>query len=138
MASEQALDYDAVVIGSGFGGSVMTLRLAARGWRVLLLERGRRYPPGSFPRSPFQMGRALWDPSEGLYGMFSVWSFDRIGAIVSSGLGGGSLIYANVLLRKPREWFVQEVGEGAERWPISSDDLATHYDTAEEMLGAQV
>src|SRR5262245_17062403 len=70
--------YDAIVIGSGFGGSVMTLRLAAAGRRVLLLERGRRYPPGSFPRSPYRMGRALWDPSKGLYGMFSVWSFDRI------------------------------------------------------------
>jgi cholesterol oxidase len=131
--------YDAIVIGSGFGGSVMTLRLAAAGRRVLLLERGRRYPPGSFPRSPYRMGRALWDPSEGLYGMFSVWSFDRLGAIVGSGLGGGSLIYANVLLRKDPEWFVQEDGDGevVERWPISRDDLEPHYDDAEPMLGAQ-
>ena len=131
--------YDAIVIGSGFGGSVMTLRLAAEGRRVLLLERGRRYPPGSFPRSPYRMGRALWDPSQGLYGMFSVWSFDRLGAIVSSGLGGGSLIYANVLLRKDAEWFVQEDGRGgvAERWPVSREELEPHYDTAEKMLGAQ-
>jgi cholesterol oxidase len=137
MATEAAVPhYDAVVIGSGFGGSVMTLRLAAAGHRVLLLERGRRYPPGSFPRSPYRMGRAMWDPSEGLYGMFSVWSFDRLGAIVSSGLGGGSLIYANVLLRKDPAWFVDE-GDGGERWPIGYDDLEPHYDEAERMLGAQ-
>jgi cholesterol oxidase len=129
--------YDAVVIGSGFGGSVMALRLAAAGRSVLLLERGRRYPPGSFPRSPYRMGRALWDPSEGLYGMFSVWSFDRLGAIVSSGLGGGSLIYANVLLRKDPEWFVDEDAEDGERWPIRYEDLQPHYDEAERMLGAQ-
>jgi cholesterol oxidase len=131
--------YDAVVIGSGFGGSVMALRLAAGGQRVLLLERGRRYSPGSFPRSPYRMARALWDPSEGLYGMFSVWSFDNLGAIVSSGLGGGSLIYANVLLRKDPEWFVHEDGAGdsPERWLVTREELEPHYDEAERMLGAQ-
>ena len=85
--------WDAIVIGSGFGGSVMTLRLAEAGHRVLLLERGRRFPPGSFPRSPYRMARALWDPSKGLYGMFSVWSFDRLGAIVGSGLTGAMTAY---------------------------------------------
>jgi cholesterol oxidase len=118
----------------------MTLRLAEAGHRVLLLERGRRFPPGSFPRSPYRMARALWDPSKGLYGMFSVWSFDRLGAIVGSGLGGGSLIYANVLLRKDPEWFVREEDGGLapERWPITYEDLEPHYATAERMLGAQV
>lgn len=131
--------FDVVVVGSGFGGSVMALRLAQGGHRVLLLERGRRYPPGSFPRSPYRMARAMWDPSEGRFGMFSVWSFDKLGAIVGSGLGGGSLIYANVLLRKDPEWFVRESGSGrgVEHWPITRDDLEPHYDEAERMLGAQ-
>jgi cholesterol oxidase len=132
--------FDVVVVGSGFGGSVMTLRLAQGGHRVLLLERGRRYPPGSFPRSPYRMSRALWDPSEGRFGMFSVWSFDKLGAIVGSGLGGGSLIYANVLLRKDEEWFVKETGghrRGVEYWPITYEDLESHYVEAERMLGAQ-
>ena len=80
-----------------------------------VLERGQRYPPGSFPRSPYRFRRAFWDPSEGLYGMFSVWSFDHLGAIVGSGLGGGSLIYANVLLRKDPEWFVKRGGDGGGR-----------------------
>jgi cholesterol oxidase len=131
--------FDAIVVGSGFGGSVMAYRLAEARKRVLLLERGRRFPPGSFPRSPYRFRRAFWDPSEGLYGMFSIWSFDRLGAVVSSGLGGGSLIYANVLLRKDPEWFVREEGNGdvREYWPVTRDELEPHYDRTEKMLGAQ-
>src|SRR6266511_3958903 len=77
-----------VVVGSGFGGSVMTQRLSEAGIRVCLLERGKAYPLGSFPRSPWEMGRNFWDPSEGLHGIFNVWSFRGIGGIVASGLGG--------------------------------------------------
>src|SRR5207244_11601371 len=85
--------FDALIIGSGFGGSVMAYRLAEAGLQVCLLERGKAYPPNSFPRAPYDLGRNFWDPSEGLYGMFDMWSFKGAGALVSSGLGGGSLIY---------------------------------------------
>ena len=84
--------FDAVVVGSGFGGSVTAYRLAEAGHRVLVLERGKAYPPGSFPRSPLAMRDNMWDPSEGLHGMFDPWSFEGLEALVSSGLGGGSLI----------------------------------------------
>ena len=90
------------------GARSLAYRLAEAGRSVCVLERGKPYPPGSFPRGPSQLSKAFWDPSEGLYGMFNVWSFTGLGAVVSSGLGGGSLIYANVLLRKPERWFVQE------------------------------
>ena len=100
--------FDAVIIGSGFGGSVMAYRLAEAGFKVCILERGKVYPPGSFPRSPHEMKNNFWDPSEGLYGMYNVWSFRDIGALVSSGLGGGSLIYGNILIRKDEKWFVKE------------------------------
>ncbi|MEA2312647.1 MAG: cholesterol oxidase [Solirubrobacteraceae bacterium] len=131
--------FQAVVVGSGFGGSVTAYRLAEADRSVLVLERGKAYPPGSFPRSPHGLKRNFWDPSGGLHGMFDLWSFSGLDALVSSGLGGGSLIYANVLLRKDVRWFVDpdSPGPGNERWPIVYEDLETHYERAEQMLGAQ-
>lgn len=72
--------FDAVVVGSGFGGSVTACRLAKAGLSVCLLERGKAYPPGSFPRSPAELGRNFWDPSKDLYGMFDIWNFSLWGA----------------------------------------------------------
>ncbi|MDR6437235.1 cholesterol oxidase [Paenarthrobacter nicotinovorans] len=128
---------DAVVVGSGFGGSVAALRLAEAGQSVVLMERGKPYPPGSFARSPSEMGRNFWDPDRGLYGLFDAWTFRGTEGLVSSGLGGGSLIYANVLLRKDEKWFVNESpipGGGYENWPFTRADLDPHYDAAEAML----
>lgn len=131
--------FGVVVVGSGFGGSVSAFRLADAGLQVCVLERGKAYAPGDFPRSPRGMARNFWDPSRGLHGLFDVWSFRGIDAVVGSGLGGGSLIYANVLVRKDERWFVHEqpVGSGYERWPVSRADLDPHYDRVEAMLDAQ-
>ena len=131
---------DAVVVGSGFGGSVAAYRLAMADQRVVVLERGQAYAPGSFPRSPEEMSRAFWDPGAGLHGLFDVWTFRGFDSIVSSGLGGGSLIYANVLLRKDEKWFVHEdpvPGGGYETWPVTREDLEPHYDAVEKMLAPQ-
>jgi cholesterol oxidase len=130
---------DAVVVGSGFGGAVAAYRLAESGLSVVLLERGQAYPPDSFPRTPAEMSRAFWDPAAGLHGMFDVWHFSGCDSVVSSGLGGGSLIYANVLLRKDEHWFVQDdplPHGGFESWPVTRADLDPHYDEVERMLGA--
>jgi cholesterol oxidase len=117
----------------------MAYRLAESGLDVCLLERGKAYPPGSFPRSPREMRGNFWDPSEDLHGLFDVWSFRGLEAIVSSGLGGGSLIYANVLLRKDPKWFVTEDLEhgGYENWPVTRADLDPHYDRVEAMMKPQ-
>ena len=128
--------FDAIVIGSGFGGSVSAYVLASAGLDVCLLERGKAYPPGSFPRTPREMAGNFWDPSKGLHGLFDLWAFKGIDAIVSAGLGGGSLIYANVLLRKDPNWFVDGDPDRGELWPwpVTRDDLDPHYDRVEEVL----
>ncbi len=113
----------------------MAYRLARAGRNVLLLERGRPYPPGSFARTPEQMRTNFWDPSEKLWGLYDFWSFKGIEGLVSSGLGGGSLIYANVLLRKDRDWFDVDLPGGGKRpWPVGYDDLEPHYEAAEAMI----
>ena len=130
---------DAVVVGSGFGGSVSAFRMAERGRSVVVLERGRAWPPGSFARSPRAMARNFWDPSEGMQGLFDVWSFRGLEGLVSAGLGGGSLIYANVLLRKDEKWFVHDSpvpGGGYENWPVTRAQLDPHYAAVEDVLGA--
>jgi cholesterol oxidase len=132
--------FQVIIVGSGFGGSVAAYRLATAGLKTCLLERGKAYPPGSFARSPREIRGNFWDPSEGLHGLFNIWSFRGIDVVVSSGVGGGSLIYANVLMRMPREWFTTRLwhgeGYGHEDWPIRYEDLEKHYSRVEAKLGA--
>jgi cholesterol oxidase len=107
----------------------MAYELAWAGLSVCLLERGKKYAPGDFPRNPYEMRFNFWDPGKGLHGLFNIWSFKGTDAIVSSGLGGGSLIYANVLLRKPAETF--------KGWLIDAEELEPHYQEVLAMLDAQ-
>ncbi|WP_428352929.1 GMC family oxidoreductase N-terminal domain-containing protein [Methyloprofundus sp.] len=138
-------DYEAIVIGSGFGGSINTCRLANK-WpgKVMLLERGKRYPMGSFPRKPHDMANNFWNivregrnrpenvGSKESHGMFDIRLFDHIDALVCAGLGGGSLIYANVFLQPPDEVF-------DERWPetCKKEVLQPYYKVAKSVLGAR-
>jgi cholesterol oxidase len=125
-------EYDAVIIGSGFGGSINALRLSESGKRVLVLERGRRYRPGEFPRNIKETGNIFWQyprlpESRGLY---EVRFFSGIAAVVASGVGGGSLVYANVHIR-PDELVFDDP-----RWPhsIKRSTLDPYYNRVAEML----
>ena len=89
--------YDYIVIGSGFGGSVASLRLVEKGYKVLLLEQGKRYNPEDFPKSNWNIPKYLWIPSLRCFG-FQKLSFYSTASIMSgTGVGGGSLVYANTL-----------------------------------------
>ena len=131
-------NFDAVVVGSGFGGSLAAWRLQHEcpQARILVLERGMPYPPRSFARTPREMRDSFWDPSSSLHGLFEVWSFEHVAAVVSSGLGGGSLIYASVLLEKPPQTFAADPSNGATAWPVGHDQLAGRYQQVKKMLGA--
>lgn len=133
-AADERDRFDAIVVGSGFGGAVTACRLAEAGWRVLVLERGRAWPPGSFARTPREMSHAFWDPPTGEHGYLDIWSFTGMNFVTASGLGGGSLIYANVMLRKPAETFVETE---TERWPVTRADLDPHYDRVEAVQRPQ-
>ena len=131
--------FDVIVVGTGFGGSLTAMRLAEAGSSVLVLERGQPHPPGSFARTPYGMRTNFWAPETGSYGLFDLWAFDALDVTVASGLGGGSLIYANVMLRKDERTFVHEdLGNGGyESWPVTLADLEPHYDRFERVQQPQ-
>jgi cholesterol oxidase len=135
MADRDRDQFDAVVVGSGFGGAVAAHRLAELGVEdVLVLERGMPYPPGSFARTPWEMRDGVWDPDRQRYGPLELLKFSHVTAVISSGLGGGSLVYANVMLRKPPETFGADQANGWREWPISYDQLEAGYAAVESRL----
>jgi cholesterol oxidase len=123
----QAERYDAIVVGTGFGGSAVACRLAQAGASVLVLERGQPWPPHAFPRTPRQWRGALWAPSRGRHGLYEYHHFKGLDALTASGLGGGSLIYANVMLRKDPATFA------ADGLPFEPGELDRHYDAVADM-----
>jgi len=127
-----AVDHDVIVIGSGFGGSVCAFRLAGAGLRVLVLERGRRWTPETYPRRPEDPW--LWDATQPghLHGWFDVRRFTGMTVVQGAGVGGGSLVYANISIEAKPDTF--DTG-----WPseISYDALAEHYRAAATMLDVQ-
>ncbi|CAN5222239.1 GMC family oxidoreductase [soil metagenome] len=127
------LDYDWIVIGSGFGGSVAALRLAEKGYRVLVLEAGRRFEDSDFAESTWNLRRFLWMPKLGMRGIQRITVFKDIAILSGAGVGGGSLVYANTLYRAPERFFRDEQWAGLADWQA---ELEAHYDTAEKMLGS--
>jgi cholesterol oxidase len=125
-------DFDWLVIGSGFGGSVSALRLAEKGYRVGVLECGRRYRDQDFAKSAWNLRRYFWMPRLGLRGIFRMTAFKDTFIVSGSGVGGGSLGYANTLYRARPAFFADPQWEELADW---ERELGPHYETAERMLG---
>jgi cholesterol oxidase len=131
-AVKEGFDFDWLVIGSGFGGSVSALRLSEKGHRVGVLECGRRFADHEFPKTTGDMRRYIWRPKLGMKGIFRLTTFRDVSVVSGCGVGGGSLGYANTLYVPPKAFFEDRQWAGMEDWQSA---LAPHYAEAQRMLG---
>ena len=124
--------YDVIIIGSGFGGSVSALRLAEKGYKVLVLEKGKWYKSNDFPKTNWNLKKFLWMPNLFLYGIQCITLLKNVFILHGAGVGGGSLVYANTLLVPPDKAFEDErwIGGGWKK------KLMPYYEQAKGMLGA--
>ena len=132
-AEERTYDYDYLVIGSGFGGSVSALRLSEKGYRVLVLEKGKRLTEKDFPTRNWNLRKWLWVPMLRFFGFFRITLFRHLTVLSGVGVGGGSLVYANALQVPPKEFFRSGSWAGLADW---EQELKRHYETALKTLGA--
>jgi cholesterol oxidase len=125
-------DFDWLVIGSGFGGSVSALRLAEKGYSVGVLECGRRFADDEFPKNTGDLRRYFWNPRVGMKGIFRLTNFKDVAVVSGCGVGGGSLGYACTLYVPPKQFFEDRQWSGMADW---QNELAPHYEEAQRMLG---
>jgi cholesterol oxidase len=131
-ASRDSFDFDWLVIGSGFGGSVSSLRLSEKGYSVGVLECGRRFADNEFPKSTADVKRYFWNPRLGMKGIFRLTTFKDVSVVSGCGVGGGSLGYACTLYVPPKKFFEDRQWADMEDWEST---LAPHYAEAQRMLG---
>ncbi|MGB3333752.1 MAG: GMC family oxidoreductase [Mycobacterium sp.] len=125
-------DYDVLIIGSGFGGSVSALRLTEKGYRVGVLEAGRRYADKDFAKNSWHLREFLWAPKLGCYGIQRIHLLNNVMVLAGAGVGGGSLNYANTLYVPPAPFFADKQWAHITDWHA---ELMPHYDQAKRMLG---
>ncbi|WP_307805939.1 GMC family oxidoreductase [Streptomyces chrestomyceticus] len=128
-------DYDVLVIGSGFGGSVSALRLTEKGYRVGVLEAGRRFTRATLPKNSWDLKNYLWAPALGCYGIQRVHLLGNVMVLAGAGVGGGSLNYANTLYVPPKQFFDDQQWGHITDW---QDELKPYYDQAQRMLGVRL
>jgi cholesterol oxidase len=129
------VDHDVVVVGSGFGGSVAALRLAEKGYDVLVLEAGRRFDDDDFARTSWDLRRFLWAPALGCFGVQRIHRLRDVVVLAGAGVGGGSLNYANTLYVPPTPFFTDPQWGGITDWQA---ELSPYYEQAARMLGVVV
>ncbi len=127
------VEWDFVIVGSGFGGSVSALRLTEKGYRVLVLEKGRRFGALDFAKTNWNLKRWMWLPRLGCRGIFKMTFLEHVTALSGVGVGGGSLVYANTLPVPKRPFFEAASWGHLAAW---EEELKPHYETAHRMLGA--
>jgi len=125
--------YDYIIIGSGFGGSVSALRLMEKGYKVLIIERGKRFTPEDYPKTNWDLRKWMWMPKAGMRGLFKLTMFPHVSIIHGVGYGGGSLVYANTLPIPKTPFFESDSWSHLAHW---EKELAPHYKEAHRMLGA--
>ncbi|AXQ56785.1 MULTISPECIES: GMC oxidoreductase [Streptomyces] len=128
-------DYDVLVVGSGFGGAVSALRLTEKGYRVGVLEAGRRFTRATLPRNSWDLKNYLWAPALGLFGIQRIHLLGNVMVLAGAGVGGGSLNYANTLYVPPKPFFTDPQWGAITDW---QDELKPYYDQAQKMLGVRL
>ncbi|NYE42486.1 GMC oxidoreductase [Streptomyces fulvorobeus] len=134
-ADDESFDYDVLIVGSGFGGAVSALRLTEKGYRVGVLEAGRRFTPATLPKTSWDIKNFLWAPALGLFGIQRVHLLGKVMVLAGAGVGGGSLNYANTLYVPPAPFFEDRQWAGITDW---HDELKPYYDQARRMLGVRL
>ncbi|MEU1847983.1 GMC family oxidoreductase [Streptomyces sp. NPDC019990] len=132
---QDAHDYDVIVVGSGFGGSVTALRLTEKNYRVGVLEAGRRFTRQSLPRNSWDLRNYLWAPKLGMYGIQRIHLLGNVMVLAGAGVGGGSLNYANTLYVPPKPFFEDPQWRDVTDW---QEELKPYYDQARRMLGVRL
>jgi cholesterol oxidase len=135
MTSDKALteqQYDVVIIGSGFGGSVAALRLTEKGYKVLVLEAGRRFKDEDFPKTSWNIRSFLWAPLLGCFGIQNISVLKNVMILSGAGVGGGSLVYANTLYTPPQAFYDDPQWKHITDWKT---ELEPYYKLAQRMLG---
>ncbi|MFD8825073.1 GMC family oxidoreductase N-terminal domain-containing protein [Streptomyces sp. NPDC059605] len=132
---DAAYDYDVLVVGSGFGGAVSALRLTEKGYRVGVLEAGRRFTRSELPKNSWDLKNFLWAPALGLYGIQRIHLLGNVMVLAGAGVGGGSLNYANTLYEPLAPFFDDPQWKDITDW---REELAPYYDQAKRMLGVRL